>query len=865
MKRRDLLAGAALGAAGSILTPSFAGMSLARAARRRPRPPFVETMNHPDKARSGVTLGGVGAGGAELRKDGCFYNWSAFNNAPRGTGSKLGFPEQDIMFFKLRYEVPGQEPRIKLLQIEEGQRVGTVEMHIYEFPWLSGVQKVQYSARFPFADLVYTDPDMPVEIRLSVWSPFIPHDVDNSTLPTLCFDFQVINKSNKPVDVMLMAAQRNLAGYDVKEKIYTAKLSEGTGYKVFEAGASGLASDHSSAGTMALASLSPDTSHYLGWEHRHPYFERVLRAKQLPNIDDTAARTTRDRSTGKRWALARTYNTLAQSANLKPRQAFTHSFVMAWHFPNMWNEGKTRIEGAYYARKFKSAADVARYVVGQKDNLHKRSRAFVDDFYDSDAEPFVLDQINSQLNTFITSGWCTKDGNFGILEGITPDKHWGPLATTDVSVYGSVPIATLFPSLERSTLRAHRSIQRESGEVAHGLQRDFGKALTGVAGVDRRLDLHAQYVGMVMRDFFWTSDKDFLKEMWPSLKKAMEYCVKERDLNGDSMPDMEGIMSSYDNFPMYGVATYIASQWLAALHGMVQGARALGDTEAEKRYAGFFDKGKAIFEQRLWNGKYYRLWNDEGGKHGGKDEGCLTDQLIGQWVMRFNDQGDLVPREQISSALKSVLAMSYKPNFGLRNCSWPGATPWAEVPDNIWVDQANTCWSGVELAFASFLIYEGLYKQGLDVIRTVDQRYRKAGRYWDHQEFGGHYYRALSAWAAVNAMVGLTQNQGVLGFAPKLPQKSVRLFFATPTATGHYERTGSGAGQRVRLIVASGSLQMAGLKLAFDKPSSKASVRVDGKAVSLPAEAVKVAEGHAVLSFATPLVLQAGQVLEARA
>lgn len=860
MKRRDLLAGAGIGAAGSLLLNKSPA---AEAARRVPAP-YKEVMRNADKARNGVTLGGVGSGGAELRKDGRFYNWSAFNNAPRGTGAPLPFEQDDIMFFKLRYEVPGQEPRVKLLQIEDGYRVGGVEVHIYEFPWMTGVEKIEYSARFPTAELVFTDPEMPVEVRMKAWSPFIPHDVDSSTLPALCFDFAVVNKSNKPVDVMLIACQRNVVGYDFKEKLYSAKISEGSGYKVLEAGATLVPPTHSSAGTLGLASLSSDASHYLGWEHRHPYYERVLRGKTLGNVDETAKRTGKDRKTGKRWALDRTLNSLAKSATLKPKQGFDHSFVMTWHFPNMWNESKTRIEGAYYSNKFKSAGDIAKHVVANKADLYKRTTDFIANFYDSDAEPFVLDQINSQLNTFVTSGWCTKDGNFGILEGITSDRHWGPIATTDVSVYGSVPIATMFPTLQRQTLRAHRSIQQDSGEVAHGLQRDFGKRLTGVAGIDRRLDLHAQYVGMVMRDFFWTNDKAFLKEMWPSLKKALEYCVKERDLDGDSMPDMEGIMSSYDNFPMYGVAAYIGSQWLAALAGMIQGARALGDVDAESRYKGFYDKGKAIFETRLWNGKYYRLWNDEGGKHGGKDEGCLTDQLIGQWTMRFNGQGDLVPRDHIVSALKSVLAMSYKPKFGLRNCSWPGAVPWADVPDNIWVDQANTCWSGVELAFASFLMYEGLYKEGVDVMRTIDDRYRKVGRYWDHQEFGGHYYRALAAWAAVNAMVGLSQNQGVYGFAPTVTKKNCKLYFAVTSGTGHYERSGVGAGQRSTLTLATGQMELRGLKLGMDKPSAKASVRLDGQPVNAQAT-VSDDKKEVLLTFATPLVIKAGQVLQVRA
>jgi uncharacterized protein (DUF608 family) len=864
MKRRHLLAGAGLGAASGLLDIS----SLARTANaarpgRRPHPAVKEVMRHADRARSGVMLGGIGAGGAELRKDGRFCNWSAFNNSPRGTGPNLPGGEDAFLFFKLRYEVPGQEPRIKLLQIEGWHEVGTVTVHVYEFPWMSGVEKIEYAARFPFADLTFTDPEMPVDVTLSASSPFVPHDVDASSLPAMLFDFTVTNRSSKPVDVMLMACQRNLVGYDFAKKLYQARVTTEGDFKLIEVTSTGVPEKHTSAGTMALASLSPDTTHYAGWEHRHPYFERVLRGKTLGNIDETEKRTRRDRKTNERWALPRVFNTLARSVNLGPKKSFQHRFVATWFFPNMYNEDGSRIEGVYYARNFKSAGEVARHVIKNHESLTTRTRRFVDDLYASDLEPFVLDQINSQLNTFITSTWLTKDGNFGVIEGMTPDQKWGPLATTDVSVYGSIPIATLFPSLARATLRAHRGLQAPSGEIAHGLQRDFRKKLTGVAGVDRRLDLHAQYVGMVMRDFFWSGDKAFLEEMWPSIKKALDYCVKERDLNGDSMPDMEGIMSSYDNFPMFGTAAYIGSQWLAALRAATLAAGVLGDADAESRYGGYFDKGKTLFEERLWNGKYFRLWNDENGKHGGKDEGCLTDQLIGQWTMRFTGLGNIVPQERVVTALRSILEMSYRPSFGLRNCSWPGANPWMDVPDDIWVDQANTCWSGVELAFASFLMYEGLHKEALAVVKTVDDRYRKAGRYWDHQEFGGHYYRPMAAWGLVNAAVGLSINTGVYGFRPNVPRPALHLYFATPTATGHYDRKGSGAGERIEIAVGTGELSLRGLELAMSRPGPKASVRVDGAPV---ANARVEVIGKAVrFTFADPVTVRAGQKIEARA
>ena len=201
-------------------------------------------------------------------------------------------------------------------------------------------------------------------------------------------------------------------------------------------------------------------------------------------------------------------------------------------------------------------------------------------------------------------------------------------------------------------------------------------------------------------------------------------------------------------------------------------------------------------EEKLWNGEYYRLYNDEGGTaKGDKSEGCLTDQIIGQWVAHLTGLGYLFKEEHVKSALKKVLDFSYKPDFGLRNCTWP------EYPDrfpieksDLWVDQANTTWSGVELAFASFLIYEGFYKEGLEVAKTVNTRYRKASLYWDHQEFGGHYYRPMSAWGIVNALLGMSVNQDEYTFNPKIPKKTFRLFFSTAKGTSHYIKEADYAG-----------------------------------------------------------------------
>jgi hypothetical protein len=585
---------------------------------------------------------------------------------------------------------------------------------------------------------------------------------------------------------MLMASLRNVAGYETADKLHATRLDRRKDAVLCTMTATGMDPTASSCGTMSLASLAADSSWYLGWEHRHPYYERVLRQRSLPNVDDTDGRNPMDRETGKRRAMERLWSTLARSARLEPGAAFDHGFVVAWHFPNLWDEHRDHVEGHHYADRFKDSAEVAAHVIETKADLVGRSRAFVDAFCDSTAPGHVLDQVNSQLNTFATSSWFTRAGDFGILEGMAPEQSWGPVATMDVSLYGSVAVAALFPELQKASMRAHRRLQADSGEVAHGIEKDFRQPKLRVAGVDRRLDLHGQYVLMVIRDWLWSGDLGYLRDMWPSVKSALEYVLRERDLDGDSLPDMEGIMSSYDNFPMYGAAAFIVSQWLAALASAIEAARAVGDAHAATRYSALLAKGRARAEERLWNGKYFRLWNDEGGRHGGKDEGCLTDQLVGLWAAHLVGFGPLLTPEKVRTALRSILEMSYRSRFGLRNCSWPGDALWHDVPEDIWVDQANTCWSGVELAFSSFLVYEGLVEEGLAVLETVDERYRKAGRYFDHQEFGGHYFRPMAAWAMLHALLGLTIRDGRYSFAPRLTGDDIRLPFSCGEGTATY-------------------------------------------------------------------------------
>jgi len=831
-----------------------------------------------------MALGGIGSGYVELRKNGVFYDWNIFNNFPKEAGPRFELPDGELedrmaanLFFEVRYKQQGQEPRIKVLQLNDSLYEGAEMGIAYSLPWMQAVENINYSARFPVAELSFTDSDMPFCITMRAWSSFIPHDVKNSSLPLIFFDFTVTSKSETPVEVMLLMSARNNAGYDSADRFFTTHIDEAQRSLTISMGCGGISESRSSWGQIALASLSQRSSYYAGWGHRHPYYEQVLRNSKLPNIDDTngeaslpkpiptwmpmtAGRNRVDASTGKlRQHDPDVFSTVAHSMTLQDGEEQEHTFLYAWNFPNLYNEASfgvqgDRIEGHYYSNFFQSAAEVVEYGSANHSQLRNSTLEFLRNFFESDADISVLEQVNSQLNTFFTSGRLIRNGSFGILEGLAPSYSWGPIATIDVLFYGSAPIIALFPELQQATMRCHARAQAPSGEISHGLQKDFSRGEDNTAGVRHRIDLPAQFAITVLRDYFWSNDEKYLQDLLPAVERAIDYVLRNRSGADGSMPITKDIETSYDNFPMSGYASYLLSQWICALESLAIVKKQQGETDAASRYLALAAKTRKRMEQSLWTGSYYKLFAPAAGDQPTdkvEQYGCLTDQLAGQWAAHFSGLGSLLPTEHIHTALHTIFQRNYRPSFGLVNCTYHEDGSLSDVPADIWNDQANTCWSGVELAFAAFLMYETMYSEGIAVATTVDRRYRKNGLYWNHQEFGGHYFRPMSAWSMVNAQLGFSMQCGRLTFDPKLPRRDVRLFFAVPTGTGQYRRLG----RRITLQCLTGSVNANKLRMKCEgTPRILVRGQREDTTIAKDGEWVEI-------TFGRPFQLRAGELL----
>ncbi len=831
---------------------------------------YRATTERQHKPRSGLALGGMGAGWFEIRQDGRFYNWNIFNNRPSGRGALFTESSMPVLFFLLRYQVEGQEPRIRLLEIEDSHGsagMRTHEFH-YIFPWLDGVDRIEYDATVPFANLKYQADGMPFEVKLSAWSPFIPHDAYHSALPITYFDFTVVNQSSGSARVTLLASMRNCVGYDVLEKTWSSEVIRHEKWAAFQLTANGINPIHSSAGTMGMASLAPQSRMCVCWGHLHPFLEKFLRQPEIPEIHINSDHLNKIEAPSQSpRATPDSYGSIGCSQELAPQGVFEHSFCMYWDFPNRHartpddqdgNPGyleaalsqtaasatehtKRHIEGHFYSNHFDSPEAIAAFGASEIMYLRERTRAFHDAYYESTLPNYLLDQVNSHFNTFRTGSWYTRAGDFGIVEGMAPNQSYAGLTTTDVAMYGAVATAALFPKLDRVSLLAHLRFQNDDGSVCHAINHNFlAKDPNEASAI--RVDMPGQYAYMILRAGLVTGDREFLASVWSSAQRALEYILRERDANQDMLPDMDGIMCSYDNFPMYGIAPYVATQWLAAIRAAVTTARILGDAVAAERYGEVLERGTKTLEDKTWNGSYYNLYDDGEG-----DLGCLTDQMIGQWACHVAGLPPLLNPERVQTALQSIMKMNYRPDQGLRNCQWPNDTLLHDVPEDCWVDQANTCWTGVELAFASLLIYENRLDDGLMIVRNVDERYRRWGMYWDHQEYGGHYFRPMSAWSIIPALLGYSAMNGIVTFAPRIARANCCIIFMTADGYGHYEEqenvirikilSGTLSAREIRILKPSG----ANLKLTASYPDWVTATSDDFIVITVPDEEKVVA------------------------
>jgi len=826
-------------------------------------------------------LGGIGTGCISLSGRGSLVDWEIFNRPNKG--SILPYA-----FFTMWAKKGDAAPVTRVLQSppqtpfsgQGSSRFGGLGFGVQRgdgsgFPHM---RTATFRGEFPLAEVGFCDPTMPVEVKLEAYSPFIPLNADDSGIPVAVLRYYVRNPSNETVQVSIVGNLTNPIGYGGTGEMsahFGAKegLGQNVNAYVVDKGLRSLSltsekvtPDQGNYGSMTLSTTWEEGFCQECWlrgswyDMMHDFWDHFSESGSLPerHYEPSADGLTDVGSLGAQLTLG-------------PGESAVVPFFVAWHFPvftKYWGDIACACDSDerptwknYYASQWDSALDVARYYAANAERLYAETKRFHDTLFASSLPACVLDAVSSQASIIHSPTVLRlEDGTFYGFEGCHCDSGCCEGSCTHVWNYAQT-VAFLFPGLERSLRDADYTHNlSDDGHMGFRLQLPIGADPWGFhAAADGQMG----GILKVYRDWKLCGDDDWLRNLWPRVKKALEYAWVQWDESRDGV--MEGIQHNTYDIEFHGPNTMMGTFYLGALRAGEEMARYLGDNAAAETYRRVFESGKARVEKELWNGEYYiqNVVSEEDDPKYQYGTGCLSDHMIGQWFAHLVGLGYLLEPDHVRSATKAIFDHNWLSDFwehanpqriyalndeqGLLLCSWPnGGRP--ALPF-VYSDEV---WCGIEYQVASHLIYEGFVDEGLAVVKGVRDRHDGARRNpWNEFECGSHYSRSMASWAVLTALSGFSFDlqKGQIGFDPRLEDEVLHSFWSTNDAWGRFSTCSEG----VRLEVAYGAQTLS--RLALPKWSGKLSdATIGDKTVGI------TWDGDTVV-FAEPVTIAAGETL----
>jgi len=751
---------------------------------------FNDTYKGKNLNRVAFPIGGIGAGMVCLEGSGAISHVSVYN-------------EPDI------FNEPTMFAAISVKGLENGKKIleGPIPdwkvfgrpMSAWGAPRTSyGFPRFDYAefdARFPFGTVRLRDEDIPMDISITGWSPFIPLDKDNSSLPCGALEYTFVNTGDNELEAVFSFNTFNFMCRP-ECKNYIRPISNG-----FILSNEGTEEKLHLNGDFAVFNVGNNTHVDHCW-FRGTFFDPMsITWKHIENGEPRVKDPVDEDAPGA---------SLFVPVKLKSGEEKVVRLMFSWYAPNSiirTGKGAETIDRQcdpdsaccpdqqyykpWYSSRFENIKDVASYWLSNYDNLKRQTELFTESFYNSTLPAAVLEAVAANL-TILKSPTILRqyDGKLWCWEGCSDASGCCPGSCTHVWNYAQA-IPHLFPSLERS-LRETEFLcnQDDSGHQTFRSALPIRYVRHGHAAADGQL-------GGIMklhREWRISGDDEWLGKMYPLAKKSIDYCIQEWDPRATGTLE-EPHHNTYD-VEFWGPNGMCTSFYLGALKSITIMGQYL--CEDVGMYENLLEKGLKTMEEELFDGEYFFhdirveglsspsplematrlmtsnysdearvLFEQEGPKYQ-YGKGCLSDGILGMWIAKVCGIDDeILDNDKVLSHLMSVHKYNFKtdlrdhanpqrPTFAMRDdgglllCSWPKGGK-LSLP----FVYSNEVWTGIEYQVASHLMFFGKNSQALDIVEACRERYDGTVRNPFNEFECGHWYgRAMASYGMIQGLTG---------------------------------------------------------------------------------------------------------------
>lgn len=694
--------------------------------------------------RCGMPMGGAGAGKVEIARDGTFRNLTTNNNLD----TPFYHPEGCFMAIRAN-----NEARVLQTRSQMG---------------LEPIQDIDFRAHYPIARLQYADQELPVEVNLTGWSPVVPLNVEDSSLPVAVLDFEIRNKTKEALDTSLAVSWENLLGSTGRPQPSGRWGSTGHYIRVAQPD-----------GNTQEFEETPFTSgiHFRGYDKKDPdsIGNYTLAAPKDERFRVTALTEYRlDEESAFGWAgwtkdgdfhgssnRQGQWGALSIRVRLEPEETIRIPVVFAWYMEHQYQMGREDM-GHYYHNEFADSREIAQYVLAHRGPLFEQTEALERQFAESNLPDWVVDMVLNDAYVYSTDTYLTKDGRFTVNEGA--GNMYGVMGTMDQKLYASQYYALFFPTLQKRELLEFARLQNDNGWITHDV--GVGEFTRSKEGFDWP-DLNMAFMILSYQMLQTTGDLVFWEMAKPHVNRALESLDNAYDLF--NVKPYEGRVnpgggSTFDDEDAYPLFSYHAGLYLCVLEIGQQMAREAGDTD----YLATLEERERLAREEamehLWNGKYfvYGAYVHEGTK----STSSHFSQLAGSFFSNLLGFGGVYDKEVRDQALDSLLTMHGNRKFALPpkivtedGELFPRSGPHRAAPVS-WPLHSRP-------AICGNAFYYGREQDGWDLLKHMHESYREANGPdpWDQSlyydpitgelDWGVFYMTGPASWLAYQALVGV--------------------------------------------------------------------------------------------------------------